>query len=538
MKLKGNLKYISTPARIITTILILLIAVAMLQGIIVQTVILLTLRRSEPITKSEVELSEAEKRIERIRSSTKRFLPDGAIHLVRRLGFTPGRLDEPKKEQIYDVNDNLLWEGATKERPYEYLSWMRVSRPYNQSFTHVQMRQIRMITPEFSRSLEIPVRSREKTEEVWRYEPGGELFIGYRSGGGKIGYIGSTGFTNSKSQAKPFGTFRLFTAWCPEDSFSPTLLWQTSRRVYEINFEKRQVQLIFESSESDIEKIGMHKWRAIRSETEQDLTIQYRPLITCLTKDSKYHLIVRNPERKLTVAVSDDWWSEALSFTATTEDIFLLRPDNENRLPSSLRKSPKLALEWLLKVRGKAHKQWMELYRVDNEGGLDLLNRYEWTVPAQRGPKIEVIPPWVKACRYASRFSTPLYDLAWYLIGGEFFNRRYRGNDFLSFFADVTREIRPGNSVWNWLLSVVMMGLVLRHGWPRRTSRGGIIFWVVFTGVFNLAGLLTYWALNHTAVIKCPACGKGRGLGRTDCVHCGVELPAPQRRELDLIFET
>lgn len=538
MRPKDNSKYIATPAKIITTILILLIAVAIPQGIIIQTAMVLTVRKYEPPVQPEAEPSEAEKQLQRIRSSSKNFLPDGTIHLVHTLELTPGRWDQPEKEQIYDANDNLLWEGVAKDRPYEYLSWTKTPQSYREGFNEAQMKQMQMITPDLSRTLEIPVRSREKTEEVWRYEPGREVFVGYRLDGSKIGYIGSTGFTDSKSQAKPFGRFKLFTAWCPEDSFSPMLLWQTKTRVYEIDFEKQQVQLIFKSFESNIKRIRLHKWRPIRPETPRDSKIPYRSLIQCLTEDNKHHLVMKNPDQKVTVTVDDDWWSEVLVFTATTQDILLLRRETERRIPAAYSKSPKLTKEWLRRFEGKPHKEWVELYRVDNEGKLDLLNRFEWTVPARPGPIVKTTYPWEKVKRYVRNFSTPLYDLAWYLLSRGFLIERYRGNDLIYGLAEFTEEFRPGNSVVNWLLSVVMMGFAFLHGWPRRTARGKLILWLVFTGVFNLAGLLTYLALNHTAVIKCPACGRRRGLARVDCVRCGTTLPAPERGKLDLIFNT
>ena len=539
MKLKDNSTYIAGPTKIFTTVLILLIAVAMLQGIIIQTAMLWGIKSRAAAMKPKKELSEEEKHLEKIRNSGRQFLPDGTIHLVCQFSDTPtfSAIDE-RQEEIYDANGSLLWSGLEKNRPYEYLSWSKVVTRY--AFAEWRMKQIHMIAPEFSRSLEIPVRSREKTEQVWRYDPGRQLFVGYRVEGGNIGYIGSTGFTDSKSQAKPFGKFKLFTAWCPKDSFSPTLLWQTSRRVYEINFEKQQVQLIFESFESNIKQITLHKWRAIRPETPQDSKIPYRPLINCLTEDGKHHLIMRNPDEKLTVTVDGDWWSEALSFTATTQGIYLFRRDTERRLPSALQKSPKLALEWLRKVRGKPYKKWLELYSVDNQGELDLLNRYDWTVPVRPGSvrAVEASPPWLKVRYYARQFSSPLYDLAWYLLGGEFRTYSYRSNDFLSGFADMARELRPDNSILNWLLGLAMMGIAFRHGWPRRTSRGKLIFWLAFTLVFNLAGLLTYLALNHTPIIKCPVCGRSRGLEQVNCVRCGAELPPPERGKLDLILNT
>ncbi len=57
-------------------------------------------------------------------------------------------MDEPETEQIYDANDNLLWEGTgNKKRPYEYLLfWAKRIRGHRDSFTQQQMKQIQMIT--------------------------------------------------------------------------------------------------------------------------------------------------------------------------------------------------------------------------------------------------------------------------------------------------------------------------------------------------------------------------------------------------------
>jgi hypothetical protein len=299
MKPKDSLKHIAGPTKVFMTVLILLIAVAILQSIIIQTAMFWkTPSRAEPAKPEKV--SAEQKHREKIQNSAKNFLPDGTIHLVHEFSDTPTVSDDEQKQQeVYDANGRLLWSGLEKNRPYEYLSWTRVPRGHD-VFAEWRMKQIYTITPEFSRPLEIPVRSREKTEQVWRYDPGRQLFVGYRVDAGNIGYIGSTGFTDSISRAKSFGTFKRFTAWCPQDSFSPTLLWQTSRHVYEINFEKRQVQLIFESTEANIKQIALHKWRDIRPQTQQDSNILFRPLIKCLTEDGKHHLIMRNPDQKLT----------------------------------------------------------------------------------------------------------------------------------------------------------------------------------------------------------------------------------------------
>ena len=82
----------------------------------------------------------------------------------------------------------------------------------------------------------------------------------------------------------------------------------------------------------------------------------------------------------------------------------------------------------------------------------------------------------------------------------------------------------------------MMMAFALWHGWARRTSWVKLILWLIIVGAFNLAGLLTYLALNHTPVIKCPACGKKRGLEMNNCSQCGRPLPIPQRKPTDLIM--
>ena len=113
-----------------------------------------------------------------------------------------------------------------------------------------------------------------------------------------------------------------------------------------------------------------------------------------------------------------------------------------------------------------------------------------------------------------------------------------RSDSFIAACLETMVKDRPGNSVLNWVLSVVMMGFTFWHGWPRRTNLCKLIFWIIFVGTFNLAGLLTYLALNHTTVIKCTTCGKRRGLEKIDCVRCGTVLPIPIQRKTDLILKT
>ncbi len=547
MKLKNNFKYIATSAKIFMTVLIVLIAVSILQGIILEIERTFAQAKQRPATtKPEAELTQEEKRLERIRNSAKEFLPDGTIHLIYKLGRTPGRMDESETTQIYDANDNLLWEGpGNKKRPYEYLLfWAKRIRGNRDGFTQQKMKQIQMITPGFSRYLEIPVGSDDKTEQIWRYHPGAQYFKGYNTNGEKIGYAGSTGFTDSKSKAKPLGKFSLFTAWCPQDASSPTLLWQTQRRIYQINFEKQHVELIFESTEADIEveRTSLHAWRDVKpGETHYRYNKKYRPLLLCITKDGKHHLVIRNPVRKLTITVPNDWRSNLVRFTATKQGIFARHPGNDALPPKDIADSLELLNKWFQQLRGKPRNLWIELYKVDNQGGLELLNRYDWTVPAPSMSVVRARDPRPVVQHGVSQFSPPLYDFVVRLLGRKFWSWAYSSRNMGDFIYSLVRmimDIQPYGGVINRVLSALMMVFVLWHGWPRRTSWAKFVFWLVFVGAFNIAGLLTYLALNHTAIIKCPVCGKRRGLARVDCVRCQAELPAPERGKLDLIFST
>jgi hypothetical protein len=542
MKLKNNINYIATSAKVFMTALILLLALLIIQSIIVETerTFASTKHRQEP--KPAAELTPEEQQINRIKYSEKEFLPDGTIHLVYRPERTWVRRDKPEIMQIYDANDKLIWQGPISRRPhYSHLSWAEQLNSYRRDFTQQRMRQLQMITPELSRTLEVPVQSEQQVIQIWRYNPAKNYFIGYDTDGKRIGYIGSTGFTNSIAETKSLGKFRSFTAWCPQDSFSPTLLWRTQRCIYQIDFEKQKVELLFESTDSDIEMMSQHAWKDIAPDKEGSTDYEtYRPLLHFITKDSKHHLIMREPKQQFTITPPEDWknwFGNSYQFTATRQAIFMRRSWIESRRPPEYSKSPKLYMEWGRNFRSQPQKYWVELYKVDNQGSLESLNRYTWTVP-RRSESVKLTEYRMIMPSIVNKFSPPLYDWLWHLSGIKFWMQRYHRNDLAYEFASMVRDIRPGDSAINWLLSVAMMCFAFWHGWPRRKSWPKFLFWLAFVGIFNLAGLLTYLALNHVTVIKCPACGKSRGLTKVNCIRCGVELPAPKRGKLDLIFNS
>ena len=544
MELKEKSKYITTPVRVLMTACIILIALLILQLITIEMASLPPHSDTRP-AKQIKEPTEEEKRLRRIQYSVKEVLPDGTIHLL----YQPGRTlysqwEDSSKQQVYDTNDNLLWEGIAKDSPYKYLSW--TADAGGDSFNAQSMKQIQMITPELSRTLEIPVILQNETIQIWRYAPDGEFFTGYRAGGEKIGYAGATGFEDSKSAVRPFGEFGSFFAWCPKESISPTLLWQTKRRIYQINFEERKAELIFESPDADIENLFAHIWDSFRPRGVE-LAPGYRSMLYCRTKDGKHHLIMGGMARPLTVKIPEEWSggmnASYVRFTAFKQSVFLYRQWIASPpRPKDIR-GPRYSEELWREYRASPKKWRLEVYKVDDQGNIESLSQFGWTAPGDdladiSGPRWLVVREKFRRC--VNQFSPPFYDLLAYLLAKYIWSP-----DLYRSIGEVTREIimaleqtRPGFRVWNWILGAMMVGFAAWHGWPRRTSRAALVFWLVFVGLFNLAGLLTYLALNHTPVIKCPACGKHRGLVRPRCVQCGADLPAPKPGKLDLIFDT
>jgi len=544
MELKEKSKYIITSVRVLMTVGIILTALLIVQLTTIELSFLQP-RSGEKPAKQIKEPTEEEKRLRRIQYSVKEVLPDGTIHRL----YQPGRTlysqsENSAKQEVYDTNDNLLWQGITKDRPYKYLSW--TASAGGDSFNARSMKQIQMITPELSRTLEIPVRSQNETIQIWRYAPNGEFFTGYRAGGEKIGYAGATGFEDSKSAVRPFGQFGSFFAWCPKESFSPTLLWQTKRRIYQINFEKRKVELLFESPDADITDIFVYTWDSIIGGEPPP---GYRPLLYCRTKDRtedrQHHLVMRGMTRSLTVKTPEEWndrMNSQIRFTAFEQSVFLYREWVESPALPNYLGNPRHADQLWREYRAAPKKRRLDIYKVDDRGNIELISQFGWTDPGEdlTDPAAGWLSVREKVRRCVNQFSPPFYDFLAYLLAKYIWSP-----DLYRSIGEVAREIimaleqtRPGFRVWNWILGAMMVGFAAWHGWPRRTSRAAFIFWLTFVGLFNLAGLLTYLALNHTPIIKCSTCGKRRGLAQPRCVQCGADLPAPKPGKLDLIFDT
>jgi hypothetical protein len=540
---RNVLEYVFQPAKAVIMLILIMFIVFFAQFLVTELVWLYMYEKpSPPIYPDDPQW--------RIHGATKYFLPDGTIHLVRRTD-TKDKGDYTK-EEITDVNGNILWQGIHKDRPFKYLEWESSPREYAEFYGEQQISRM-LLSPPLPCVLEVPVRVGGKANEVWQYDLEAQVFAGYKIEGGLMGYLGADGFAFSKAQAQPLGKFKGLALWTDEDPSSILMLGVTKRRIYQIDFRTHKVEKVFDSDQSasaeassdksDIESIRWHRWRPMNPKDRDTTDVQYRPLIDCQTTDHRHHLIMREPNQILTVELPEQmqtkqtfrYWPFKADFTATSNALFLKYHEGRFNPPES----HKLFEQYEREYDSKPRPQSLQLYKVTDDGNLELVNQFDWIRPVWEAPyspdRREAIMKW------ASTTSPPVFDLLWYLFGDslyEFGRKEVSTMRMMQAYAVIIIEFRPRYSSLNCVLSTAMMMIAFWHGWSRRTSLGKLFVWLVLVGAFNLAGLLGYLALNHTAVIKCPVCGRGRGLERVDCVRCGAELPVPERRKLDLIFDT
>jgi len=465
--------------------------------------------------------------------SSKEVLPDGTIHLVytaEHSRLRPGY----NEQQIFDVNGSLIWEGLDRDKPFEYLQW--AERP-SRSFYGNQLLYMQQIGPELSRLLDIPVNSNLRTEEVWRYDVERQIFTGYGREGDVLGYIGAGGFAERLSEAVGLGDFRLFKL-CEGTGINPVFLWQTDNRIYEINFETRQVRIIFESPTGKIGVLRSNNWNMKRTD-EPAGNVEYRPMIFCRTEDNMYYLIMRNPEQTVVVEAfkNENPDSYSLDSTATNKGVFLLCHKNSFFPPPGI--SEKEKERYRKEYRQKPEPRCLEFYSVGGSGDIELVSSFDWIRPAIDESMWQArIDSYERYRKMTSSVSPPAYDLLWRFLEDDMLRLAKRRFGIIRELVWITDENQADGSFINLFSGALMVLFAFWHGWSRRTGWPRFIFWLVFVGLFNLAGLLTYLALNHTVVIKCPVCGRRRGLETENCIRCGAQLPVPEKRELDLILST
>ncbi|MHC4148918.1 MAG: hypothetical protein ACYSR5_05465, partial [Planctomycetota bacterium] len=316
MKFTDVMKCIAAPARTVIIAAVFLAALVIVQLLIPGVVLILSLPEAQvasPEPQPQTEASKAEKQQQRIAKATKKFLPDGTIHLITTI-YEEVDGEYKTERQIWDVNNTLLWSGTdSDEHPFEYISWPSWSQVY---FDAGNMKSTQTITPMFSQIMMVPViPSVGQIAGYWRYEPRKRYFVGFNSRGEKIGYAGANGIRELRNQVEPFGQFKAMEPRSGQDSPSPILLWQTKHRLYKIDFLKRTVQLIFDAEEKQISKVrSCYFWVPQSGRDEPDIPA-YRPAMHIVTKDRIHYLLLCDPNEQLTLKIPPNWNPDSFSFS-------------------------------------------------------------------------------------------------------------------------------------------------------------------------------------------------------------------------------
>jgi hypothetical protein len=555
------------PFQIFTALLISLFAVAAADAIIIGMVEVLTYWRYLPQKQASQldtkELTPEELKAKRINDSRIEVIADGTIHLLYFSGRMSGStIVPPFKYQIFDTNENLIWEGNEPNIPYQYLDWSEDVRPYleyntqdyqnhmsnfniNREFDAGNLRNSQSFVPDLSQTLEFRFETHQGGLEFWQYNPNKDFFTGYEAMGPKIGFLSASDFSDSKTDIKPFGKFGSVKNFTEINPFTPAILWQTDKRLYEINFADRKAQVLFESNQINIESFSTRRCLPAGFSSIAPYLKLYnencRPFIDCVLQDKSHHLILSEPRSNLRIKLPKDWenWYQArVEITAIKDAIFLHRSWSKIKPPPPYPRNDinnKKVVKWRIEIYQKPFERIDEIYKVNEDGSLLLLNSFSRIrSPIKFQKKILTTTKSMRAI--LREFSSPLYTI----INNKFEDKISDGvksnNGFIAVSSAMISELHPDKITPNLILSAMFVLLALWHGWARRTSSVKLILWLVIVAAFNLAGLLAYLALNHTPVIKCQACGKKRGLETDNCPRCGAPLPIPQHKPTDLIM--
>ncbi len=186
---KTNFQIIAAPCKVVMALIVLLIALALAQSmgyeVIHEIAKLFDLefdryvQTPQQVTRAE-NLTEEQIQKLRLGNSVKKVLPDGTFHqIVLPLKRISGRIRKERQYdiEIYDVNDNLIWKGLEKDNPFKYpeLIGPQVKESATGRWDNIRnfmsqrwMRELQMITPEFSQAIIVPV---QKDKGFWLYDP-------------------------------------------------------------------------------------------------------------------------------------------------------------------------------------------------------------------------------------------------------------------------------------------------------------------------------------------------------------------------------
>jgi hypothetical protein len=526
--------------KVFVVLAVFLTILLMIQAVMTEVLKYRITRTSPPPRESSWTEEETPQR--RIASSEKKYLPDGTLHLITTKnpsfqGNLSDNLYRIRREdvlevevEIRDIKDHVIWTGFNSKIPFRYLE--RAEDFYTQ--LRYPWVWYNSLSPEFSRNFIFPVVNQQrKTTECWRYDFSKGYFTGYDRNKKIIGYCSAAGFTNNRNGIQPFDSLFNFSAWSPKSSFSPRAFLLTEFQLYEVDFENLSLEKLLDSSGSPLTRFHTIGWRQILPEDPNTA-----PAILVHRKDQPPVLIRKDPLRTMVLQVSDDLLNRRNLGLLTSGQSFYLESQGFKNAPPY--KDFKVYRAWFNENQYKPKEYQHDLYQIQEDGGLVHLNQFEYTQQGYPPSAEEILQ--VKQIGQIERictFSAPPC-FAWMSQGLTRFletrNEPVSDSYLLRSFAELLLVTCPQAPRFYYPTAVILAILALVHALPRRTSWGKLAAWLVVIFCFSLAGFLTYLSLNHHPVIRCAACGRRRGLNRPDCPACGAGLPAPEQRDVDLIY--
>jgi hypothetical protein len=282
------LKKISYCCRVFMITLLLLLALIFIQFCAVEASGLF-LTRKDFSYRAEQSQKKPLGRQQRIERSFRMFLPDGTVHLA----YSDRQLPDNLRAQIYDLNDNLLWQGNEEELPEKYLKWPGYSGHHLHSYA---LSRLHAIYPDPRRSMVVPIPRGKDIESLWRYEDSGGYFAGFDLDGNRIGFFGPAGFAREMSRIKLLEQPKSLISWIPTQGGGPIMLWQTEHKIYQIDFGKQVVDLLFQLPDKKIRRMEVQGWMELSPDSEDfKVSEEYRPMILCRTEENGHFAILRDP---------------------------------------------------------------------------------------------------------------------------------------------------------------------------------------------------------------------------------------------------
>lgn len=519
------LNHITTPTKTLCILLMAIFLTGVIQLIVTQIWWEYSRTHTTPGTPPSAEKVVKDTPLWDIHDSVKMFDSDGTVYLVKTVSF-PGT--RQSKYIVKDRNNTTLFEGNEKDNPYEFIQWQPKTKNryvHYQNINQDYLNELNLIGGEFSRHFVIPIVD-ELNHRVghWIFNTDKRIFKYYSVTGQQLGYLGTNGYTKNKTDALGFEKCETMINWLRFNTYDPIMIYRTRYAVFQIDFENKQVKTLIKTNDDPIRHMRLHNWQ----DTE---VYDYRPALAVFTESGKLYLHLKNPKHVIETQLPNDFPTYSTPmFAADGRTIFA---EYQEILGYPKSDDWDVCRTWWRENQYKAKDHRIRLFELDKTGKFTEKSSFVWTEPA-RQPNIAVQSTREAIYYTVNSLSSPIpgwITMHWLKTGD------YRqAAEWIQGIMEFIREYSVFKLPINLCVMTVFAILSLLHGWPRRTHIAKLVFWVAFVFLFNLPGLLTYLALNHTTVIHCAHCSKRRGLLQDVCCRCGTALPLPESKETDLVM--